>query len=163
MKISRVILSGVLGAVLVYAVVRLTGAFASVPSDLCQLLGSSITGAGSAWTWLLGAVGQLVLGVVASIVYAAIFESVTQRAGALIGLLVGLAHVALAGLAIGFLPSRRLLEAGVAPPGAFMEYRGVAIMVAFAIAHLAFGLLIGALYGRPRHVVTVRAVVWREA
>jgi hypothetical protein len=162
-KVSRAILPGVVGAVLVYAIVRLAGVLANSPSDLCQLLGSSVTAAGGLWAWLLGAVAQLVLGIVASLVYAAIFEWVTQRAGALIGVLIAIAHAVAAGLAIGFLPAGRLIAAGVAPPGAFMEYRGIALVSAFVIAHLAFGMLIGAMYGRPRHAAATPTVVWREA
>ena len=163
MKFSRVVIAGVLGAVLVYAIVRVTGALTSMPADLCELLGSSITAADSVWTWLLGGVVQLALGIVSSFVYAAIFEWVTQRAGAAVGLLVGIAHVVVAGVATGFLPAGRLIEAGLAPPGAFMEYRGILVVVAFAVAHLAFGMTVGALYGRPLHKINARRTVWREA
>ncbi|HKN65153.1 MAG TPA: hypothetical protein VJW73_02695 [Gemmatimonadaceae bacterium] len=163
MKLSRAVVSGVLGAVLVYVIVRVAGALASEPSDLCTLLGSSLTGTDNMWTWLLGATAQLVLGIVASLVYASIFEWVTQRAGAPIGLLVALVHVVVAGIGTGFLPAGRLIEAGLAPPGAFMEYRGIAVASAFVIAHLAFGMIIGALYGRPRQKIRTPRTVWREA
>lgn len=163
MKLSRVVLAGVIGAVLVYAIVRVAGALTSMPADLCELLGSSITSTDSVWTWLLGGVVRLALGIVASFVYACIFEWVTQRAGAAIGLIVGFAHVVVAGVAIGFLPAGRLIDAGLAPPGAFMEYRGIAVVVAFVVAHLAFGVTIGALYGRPRHEISTRRTIWREA
>lgn len=163
MKFSRVVLAGVIGAVLVYAMVRVAGALTSMPADLCELLGSSITSTVSVWAWLLGGVAQLVLGIVASFVYASIFEWVTQRAGAPIGLIVSLAHAVVAGVSIGFLPAGRLIGAGLAPPGAFMEYRGSVVVVAFVVAHLAFGTTIGALYGRPRHEISTRRTVWREA
>jgi len=162
MKFSRALLSGLLGAMLVYVIVLVAGALAGSHADLCGLLGSSVTGAADSWTWLLGALGQLALGVVVAIVYGAIFEWVTQRAGAAVGFIIALAHAIVAGLAVGFLPAGHLIEANIAPPGAFMEYRGTAVVGAFVIAHLVFGTIVGTLYGRPRHTVATRVIVWRQ-
>jgi hypothetical protein len=126
-------------------------------------LGASITGSANAASWILGAVGQLVLGAVSAVVYAAIFEWVTRRAGAVVGFAVGLAHVVVAGIATGFLPAERLLDASIQPPAAFLEYRGLAALIAFVVAHLVFGTLVGAIYGQHvRHAVREHQVVWRD-
>jgi len=143
-------------------IVRLGGRLAGHDADLCALLGASIAAHRGIWPWLLGAALQLVIGIVVAIVYAAIFEWVTRRAGGVVGFIVGLGHTVIAGLAVGFLPAARLIEAATAPPGAFMEYRGPLVVVAFMIAHLAFGIIIGFLYGRPRHALIAPPVVWHE-
>jgi len=162
MKIPRAVAAGVLGTVVVIAVVWLGGLASRQDADICALLGASVTEVRDAWTWVLGLALQLVIGIVAAIVYAAIFEWVTRRAGVLVGFIVAVGHAVIAGLAVGFLPAARLIEAATTPPGAFMEYRGPLVVVAFVIAHLAFGTIIGLLYGRPRHAVVARRVVWHE-
>lgn len=162
MKLLRAVAAGILGAVLVYLIVLASGVLSSRYADLCLLSGASLTGELGPGTWLIGAAGQLVVAVVAAIVYAVIFEWVTRRAGPVVGFIVALGHVVVAGIAVGFMPAGRLLAADVAPPGAFMEYRGLLVVGGFILAHLAFGTLVGVLYGRPRHRADVPAVVWRD-
>jgi hypothetical protein len=161
MKITRVVLSGVLGAVIVYAIVFVSGRLSHSATDLCVLSGSSITGDTGGWTWVLGAFAQIVIAIAAALVYGSIFEWVTLRAGAVVGLIIGIAHLVVAGIAVGFLPASGLIRAGVAPPGGFMEYRGPIVVIAFCVAHLVFGSILGALYGAPRHQLP-RAAVWRD-
>jgi hypothetical protein len=160
MRIRRAVLAGLLGAAIVYVIVWSAGRLARQPADLCLLLGGSVTADDGAATWMLGAIGQLVIGMIAALVYAAIFEWVTQRAGAIVGLVVALGHVVVAGIATGFLPARQLIDAGIDPPGAFLEYRGVVVVAAFVLAHVLFGTLIGALYGRVRHTIVAQRGVW---
>lgn len=162
MKLTRAIGAGLIGAVLVWVIVLVGGMISKNHADLCLLLGASITGSADAASWITGAVGQLVLGAVSGVVYAAIFEWVTRRAGAVVGFVVGLAHVVVAGIATGFLPAQRLLDASIQPPAAFLEYRGLAALIAFIIAHLAFGTFVGAVYGRVLHGVARSRTIWRE-
>jgi hypothetical protein len=152
----------VLGAVLVWVIVLAATMIVGDTCDLCLVLGASITGSADMWSWLLGAFGQLLVGAMAGVVYAAVFEWATRRAGALVGFIVGLAHVTVAGIATGFLPAERLFAASLQPPGAFFEYRGLVALIAFIIAHLAFGVSVGAMYGRVRHAVTNPRLVWRD-
>lgn len=162
MKSLRVVLASTLGAIVVVAIVFAAGVANGHRADLCQLVGSSITGSMDAWSWTIGALVQLLIAVIAGIVYAGIFEWVTSRAGAAIGAVVALGHVVFAGLAVGFLPATRLIDASIAPPGAFMEYRGGLVVLAFVAAHVAFGAIVGALYGRPCHARAVPVVAWRD-
>jgi hypothetical protein len=162
MKLRRAIAAGVLGAVLVYLIVLAAATLSSSHADLCLLIGASITGRLGGWSWLIGAVGQLIVAMVAAIVYAAIFEWVTRRGGAIVGFIIALGHVVVAGIAVGFMPTSRLIAADMAPPGAFMEYRGLLVIAAFILAHLAFGTSVGMLYGRTRHRTEVPVVVWRD-
>lgn len=162
MKLTRAIVAGLIGAVIVWIIVLVGGMISKRHADLCLLLGASITGSADVASWIAGAVGQLVLGAVSGIVYAAIFEWVTRRAGAVTGFVVGLAHVVVAGIATGFLPAQRLLDASIQPPAAFLEYRGLAALIAFIVAHLVFGTFVGAVYGRVLHAVVPSLAVWRD-
>jgi hypothetical protein len=55
-----------------------------------------------------------------------------------------------------------LIDAGIGPPGAFMEYRGPWVLVSFVLAHLVFGTLVGKLYGRAQHAPATAGYRWRE-
>lgn len=137
---------------------RVTGSMA----DLCALAGAVITGRDDALAWVVGGAAQLLVAVIAALAYAAVFEWVTRRGGALIGFAVAIPHAVVAGLVVGFLPVARMLDAGITPPGAFLEYRGAWTVAAFILAHLVFGVAVGALYGKARHAVTVQSAVWLD-
>ncbi len=162
MRFWRTIIAGIAAGALAIAIVGGAGWLSGVDADLCMLLGAVVTGDTGTTTWLVGGLGQLLVAVVAAIIYAIIFEWVTRRAGAVIGVLIAIPHVVVAGLAVGFLSGSRLLEAGILPPGAFMEYRGAVVLVGFVLAHLVFGTLVGASYGRTRHVVPATMTIWHD-
>jgi hypothetical protein len=162
MKIWRAVAAGLVGGVLAIAIVRGAAALSGGEGDLCALLGAVVTGEIGTAPWIAGCVAQLAAAVVAAIAYAAIFEWIVMRAGALTGALIAVPHCVCAGLAMGFLPASRLLDAGIMPPGAFMEYRGMAVLAAFIVAHLAFGTAVGAMYGDTRHGVRVTTLAWHD-
>ncbi len=162
MRIWRTILAGLLGGLLAIAIVRGAAWLSGADGDLCALLAAAITGETGTAAWIVGFAAQLMVAVVAAIGYAAIFEWVTMRAGGLIGVLIAIPHVAVAGLSVGFLPASRLLHAGLMPPGAFMEYRGAVVIAGFVLAHLVFGTVVGAFYGGTRHVVSAMIPAWNN-
>lgn len=162
MKLWRAIVVGLGAGVLAIVVIRLAGWLAGSDGDLCALVGVAVTGRTDTTSWLIGCAVQLGVAIVAAIVYAGIFEWVTRRAGALVGLVVAVPHVVIAGLSVGFLPGVRLFDAGVLPPGAFLEYRGIIALCGFIAAHLLFGVVVGQLYGRTRHAVPASSPSWRE-
>ncbi len=147
MKISRAIVAGVVGGALVLAVVGLAGRLGGSHADLCALTGVILTGRADAVGWLAGCAAQLAVAVTAALVYAALFEHVTRRGGALVGVAIAVPHATVAGLAVGLLPVARLNDAGITPPGMFLEHRGVWMVAAFVLAHLLFGTMVGLLYG----------------
>lgn len=151
MKNARVFVAAIAGVVLVLAAVYVAGWLTGSDGDLCALSGVILTGREDALGWIAGAGAQIIVAVISGYVYAAIFEWVTRRAGLLIGLAIGIAHAIVAGLGVGFLPAARLIEAGIAPPGAFMEYRGAWVVATFVLAHIAFGALMGTWYGATVH------------
>lgn len=162
MKLTRTLVIGVLGAIIAVAIERLAGLVAGRDADLCRLVGAALTGTTDTTSMLLGCAAQLVVAVISAYIYAAIFEFATRRAGALVGFVIGLGHVTVAGLVVGFLPGEQLMNAGIMPPGAFMEYRGVIVLVGFLLAHLAFGTFVGATYGATVHAASAAAPNWRE-
>jgi hypothetical protein len=162
MKLWRAVGIGVLGDAIVMAVVWLGGRMGGTSADLAGLTAACATGRADGSAWLLGLVLQLVLGACAALVYAALFEWLFERAGAWLGLAVAVPHAVIAGLIVGFLPADRLMAAGVMPPGAFYEFRGGWCIVAFVVAHLAFGWLVGAAYGATRHAVRGAPRTWFE-
>jgi hypothetical protein len=162
MKLTRTLVIGVLGAILAVGIERIAGWVAGRDADLCRLAGVVLTGNASTTSMLLGCAAQLVVAMISACVYAVLFEWATRRAGALIGFVIGLGHVIVAGLVVGFMPGERLMNAGIMPPGAFMEYRGVIVLVGFLVAHLAFGTFVGAAYGATVHAASPAAPRWRE-
>lgn len=162
MKIGRAIVAGIVGCIVVIVALIVVGWIAGTDADLCRLGGVILTGRLDAVGWLAGAVAQLVIAIIAALVYAAIFEFVTRRAGPLIGLAIAVPHVIVAGLAMGFIPASPLIDAGIGPPGAFMEYRGPWVIATFVLAHLVFGALVGRLYGSVRHAPATARYVWKE-
>ncbi|MFI5243220.1 MAG: hypothetical protein ACHQRL_09440, partial [Gemmatimonadales bacterium] len=154
--------AGIAGGIFVVLAVRVAGWLTGAAGDLCALGGVILTGREDAAGWIAGAVAQLIIAVIAALVYAAIFEHATRRAGALIGLAIGVPHAVLAGLALGFIPVSRLLDAGISPPGAFMEYRGWCVTATFVLAHIAFGTLMGWSYGSTGHGPSASPYRWQD-
>jgi uncharacterized membrane protein len=162
MRISRVLLSGVVGCIVAVAIMVLAARLSGSAVDICTLTGALVIGRTDALGWAVGFIVQLTIAVIAAFVYAGIFEWVTRRAGALIGLAIAVPHVVIAGLSIGFVPAAPLIAHNVAPAGAFLEYEGGPAIVAFVCAHLAFGAVVGSLYGKTRHTIPANRREWRN-
>jgi hypothetical protein len=162
MKIRRAVVAGLVGGVVATAVIALAGWSSRSDGDLSALFGAVISGRDDWLGWIAGSAVQLVVAIVAALMYAAVFEWVTRRSGALVGLAIAAAHVVVAGLMVGFVPAKAVIADGLTPPGAFLEYRGGLAIVAFICAHLAFGAIVGALYGKPRHTVAAAERVWLD-
>jgi len=146
-KLRRTFVIGVLGALLAVAVERASGWLAVQDANLCRLVGAVLTGRSTTAAMLLGCAGQFVVALIAAYIYAFLFEHVFHRAGVLAGLLVGVAHVIVAGIAVGLMPVGQLQHADIVPPGAFMRQRGTIVLIGFLLAHLSFGAFVGSRYG----------------
>jgi uncharacterized membrane protein len=151
MKLGRAMGAGIAGGIVVVTAIAAAGWATDTDADLCALAGVILTGRQDGIGWLAGAAAQLLLALVFGIMYAAIFEFATRRSGPLTGFAIAVPHAIAAGLAIGFVPVSRLIDVGILPPGAFMEYRGAWVVATFVLAHIAFGVLVGSLYGRIQH------------
>jgi uncharacterized membrane protein len=162
MRVSRVFLSGMIGCIVAVAIMVAAARLSGSAADICTLTGAVAIGRTEALGWFVGFIVQLVIAVIAAFVYACIFEWVTRRAGPLIGLAIAVPHVVIAGLSIGFLPAAPLIAHGIAPAAAFLEYDGGWTVVGFVCAHLAFGFLVGSLYGKTRHAIPANRREWRN-
>ena len=162
MKLRRAIIAGVVGGIVVIIIMAIAGAISGADADLSALGGAVIIGREGAGSWLIGCVAQIVVAIVAALAYAAIFEWVVRRGGPIVGFVVALGHVVIAGIAVGFLPVSGMLSVGMSPPGAFLEYRGPWVIGAFVFAHLAFGTIVGAIYGKSVHRASPPPAKWRE-
>jgi hypothetical protein len=162
MKLARAIGSGLLGGG-VAGVVFCAGIWPlHANSDVVALFGVMIVSGGGVVAWLIGCMVQLVVAAIVGVIYAVVFEWVTRRSGALVGLLIAIPHLVVAGLAMGFIPMGGG-ELGVGHPGAFLEYRGALAIVVFVIAHLLYGITVGVAYGRPRHALPAeRPLTWED-
>lgn len=162
MKFRRAVLAGFVGGGVVILAMAIAGSLSGTDSDLCVLAGTAITGRSGAMSWLIGCLSQVVVAIIAALVYAAVFEWIVRKAGALVGLAIAVPHAVIAGIVIGFLPVRGMVDAGVSAPGAFLEYRGWAVIVTFVLAHFVFGAIVGAMYGATLHRIPSARPAWRD-
>jgi hypothetical protein len=160
MKLGRAVMAGCVGGALALLIIDIASWTWNADADLCAWFGVMIVG-DRPGGWVAGCIAQLGIAIIAALFYAAVFEFVTCRAGAILGLVIAVPHVIIAGLAVGFIPVPHAAR-DFGPPGAFLEYRGIWIVIAFIVAHLVFGAVVGALYGQTRRAVPATRRVWRD-
>jgi len=153
---------GVLAAVLYTAMAMMPR---HMKMNLFMLLGSMVLPVGVG-AFVMGAMVHAVMSAVFGLVHAAVFSIAgIESSHAAWGLLFGLAHWAIAGMALGMLPlvhprvrysGRRLVPAAgtnphpqelLDPPGAFALGYPPLTVAGFLMLHLMFGAVFGALYG----------------
>lgn len=151
---------GFVGGVLAGAATSLLAACAralGVPLDLELMLGSALTEHVGVLTWLLGFVVYHLISGLAGFVYA-IAMVLLRRTGALVGAGLGVVHVVVDGVALGWLgEAHPLMPALLAAPGPFYATAGVAGVVVFVLAHLGFGALVGLALAPARAAVAAPA------
>lgn len=157
----RAIISGAVAGVVVIVIMSLLAPLAGVDADLCVPIGAAL--GFQNYMVAAGCVAQIVIGAIAGIVYAFVFEYVTGRAGWWVGVLIGIGHACIAGLGVGYLFVYRPPVEGVSVPGGFMLFRGVWAAAILVVAHIIFGAIVGASYGRAIHNVQSEPLVWRDA
>ena len=147
MNIRKAFIAGVIataGMVLIMAMARALGACADMPMVIGTMPGNSPSGV----AWLMGFAVMLVGGGIGGIAYAATFESLTRKADAMTGILVALVPMVVEGLWLGFMDRMHpLVPKMIQSPGFFMSNHGSMGVIAFIVAHLAFGAIVGSLYG----------------
>jgi predicted outer membrane lipoprotein len=153
MKLIKAMLGGVIGATTISVVTAGLRA-AGVPINFELMLGSLFTESTSFGAWLLGLVLHLIVGSAFGVVYALIFEHGLYRASWGLGMVVSLAHLALAGFALAGVPVLHPLVPGALPaPGPMMLGYGTIGLVTFVVLHLMFGAIVGGFYGSTREGV----------
>ncbi|MDI1449154.1 hypothetical protein [Polyangium sp. 6x1] len=147
MKVGKAFFAGIVGGAamtLILAAARAAGASA----DMAQVLGTLPGNAPSSLSWFVGFLVTILISGLIGIAYGAVFETITRSAGVAAGLKVSLVHLVLAGIFVGLVGVMHpLVPELVAAPGFFMSRYGGLGILSFVAAHLAFGAIVGGLYG----------------
>lgn len=138
----------------IFPFAMLTGRIAELTDfNLILITGSMVTGALNAWSYVLGLVIYFAVSGVIALIYAAAFERVTYRANMALGAGFGLVHLLAGGAVMGFLPAihpllslRPLPYESLLSPGFFAMNYGSPTVIAFALLHLLYGAIVGAIY-----------------
>lgn len=153
MRPGKAILYGVLGAAaisVVSAILRALG----LPLSIEIYLGTITGAAPSAATFALGLVLHLALGGAFGLLYGFLFERVWDHGGAPTGMLLSILHAGLIGMLLGLSPHvHPLVPERLADPGPYFSHLGSMGVVAFFLAHVLYGAIVGAGYG---HVAAER-------
>lgn len=149
MKTSKAVIAGIIGAVAMTAIMWMGRTLMGMPANLEMMLGTMFGGPPGPMKWALGFAMHLMAGVAFALIYAAIFEKVTHRAGALVGAGIGVAHTIFSGLMLGAIPMMHpLIPEQMPAPGMFMSNVPMGV-IAFFMLHIIFGAIVGGMYGPP--------------
>lgn len=147
MNVGKAFIAGIIaGAVMIFimAITRALDAGADMPMMIGTMPGGSPEGA----AWLVGFIVLLLGSGIGGIAYGATFEALTRKADVMTGVLVALVPMAIQGLMLGLIDKMHpLMPKIMQAPGFFMSNYGVMGVIGFVATHLAFGAVVGALYG----------------
>lgn len=147
MKTTKAIIAGLVGAVAMTAIMWMGRTFMGMPANLEMMLGTMFGGSPGPMKWALGFAIHLSAGVVFALIYAAIFEKVTNRSGWLVGAGIGIAHTIFSGLMMGAVPIMHpLIPEQMPAPGMFMANVPMGV-IAFFMLHIIYGSVVGGMYG----------------
>ncbi|MCH8051067.1 MAG: hypothetical protein IIC86_03505 [Chloroflexi bacterium] len=117
--------------------------------NLFAMLGTMVLPAGAA-AFVMGGMVHAVMSIVFGLVHGAVFAATDIDSGeAVWGLLFGLVHWVIVGMALGMLPlmHRGIRDGEIDAPGFYaLNYPPMTVM-GFLMLHLVFGVIVGALYG----------------
>ena len=147
MKIFRAVFAGILGALamsLTMFLLRLNG----INVNLEAILGSIFPPPAWLSPWAQGILIHFTVGIVAGLVYAALFEMAVQKSGPVVGAGLGLCHGLLAGLMMSGIPAMNPLTLDMSAPRPFLQGLSYGPFV-FLLLHILFGAVVGTAYGSP--------------
>jgi hypothetical protein len=163
MKTRRAIVAGLVGGVAMTVLAWLVRQ-AGLQMNAEMMLGSMVSSAPGATTWLIGFVIHLMISALIALIYAWGFERVTHRAGAGIGLGFAVIHVIIAGIVMAIIPAiHPMIPEQMPAPGAFMANMGGVFVALFVAEHLLYGGIVGGLYGPVEHRAAGRPAAAADA
>jgi len=134
------------GWAVMVALVILLRAVNATELNLSMIVGSLFTGQVSSGTWVLGFVLGLVISGLIALIYAAAFEGM-RKSNWWLGLIGGAIHAAIGGLFFGWMSSfHPAMPDLITPPGAYAANYGTVTVLAFIVAHLIYGMIVGGMY-----------------
>lgn len=148
MKTGKAFLGGMIGAVVMSAILWIARNWLGIPAHMEMMLGTMVVSTPALTAWLVGFGIHVLIGGVLALIYAWGFEHVTHRAGWMVGLGFGLIHATISGLGMAMVPAiHPMIPERMPAPGAFMANLGAIGIVAEYALHAVYGAIIGALYG----------------
>jgi hypothetical protein len=153
MHARRAIAYGLLGGgaiSLVSAGLRLLG----LPIGIEMLLGTSVGLPPGLPAFAVGLAMHLAIGGAFGLLYGWLFERVWMHGGASTGMILGVVHAALIGMAVGLTPRfHPLVPERLPDPGPFFANAGTFGVLTFFGVHILYGAIVGHGYG---HVAAER-------
>ncbi|HSO34155.1 MAG TPA: hypothetical protein VLT33_16585 [Labilithrix sp.] len=150
MRAQRAVVFGVVGALAISAfslVLRRLG----IPIRLELLLGTSFGLRPSMPAFAVGLAMHLAIGGAFGLLYGWLFETVWKHGGASTGMILGVIHAALIGMAVGLTPSfHPLVPQQLPDPGPFFANAGAWGVITFFAVHVLYGAIVGRGYGHVR-------------
>lgn len=153
MLVRRAITYGVLGAAAI-SVVSAGMRTVGVPIRLELLLGTLLGIQPGASAFVVGLAMHLAIGGAFGLLYGWLFETVWDHGGAGVGMILGVVHASLIGMAVGLTPQfHPMVPELIADPGPFFANVGTLGVMTFFGAHIVYGAIVGHGYG---HVASER-------
>ncbi len=165
MKFGKAFIAGVIGAVVMTALMFMGRVMGMTAMNLEMALGSMMTQTVSSTSWILGLVLHLMVGGLIALIYGFGFEYIAHKAGWLTGVGFAIVHAIVSGIAMGMIGMMHPLmvvaqpvsEGRLLAPGFFASNFGMMTVGAFIMLHLVYGAIVGVLYGPVRSPGTVEA------
>jgi hypothetical protein len=144
MNIIGAIVAGLIGTVVLSALMRMGPMMGMPKMEIPQVLGGMLPGG-----TLTGWVAHFMIGVMWAIIFAALWSAGIGSAGALWGLIFGVGAFVVAGLAMPMmLTMHPQVKTGTMPNvGILMSGTGMMGMMGSLMGHAVFGLVVGLIYG----------------
>jgi hypothetical protein len=144
MNIIGAIVAGLIGTVVLSALMRMGPMMGMPKMEIPQVLGGMLPGG-----TLTGWVAHFMIGVMWAIIFAVLWSAGIGSAGALWGLIFGVGAFVVAGLAMPMmLTMHPQVKTGTMPNvGILMSGTGMMGMMGSLMGHAVFGLVVGLIYG----------------
>lgn len=153
MRAKRALVFGILGACAVSVLSAMVRA-AGVPIRLEMILGTMFGWPPSPRAFVLGLAVHLAIGGAFGLLYGWLMETVWDHGGAFMGMILGVLHASLIGMALGLTPQwHPMVPERIADPGPYFANLGVVGVVCFFLVHVVYGAIVGHGYG---HVAAER-------
>lgn len=144
-RAARAFLAGLAGGTVMSLAVVAAARAVGLLAGLEVMANAALGGPAGSTRWLAALGIHLAISGAIGLLYAAGFERLTRRAGWRVGLAFSVVHALVAGLLLGLAPPP--VAEMLPSPGPFMSNLGAAAVAAFVALHLAYGAIVGALYG----------------
>ncbi len=150
MDVGMAIVAGLIGGAAMSVVLYMGIALmpAQMRMNLFLMLGTMMVFRGGMAAYVMGAMVHAVMSIVFGLIHIGVLSALGVEGGVGIGLLFGLVHWAVVGMAFGMIrPMHQLMRSGeMEAPGFFALSYPMATAAGFLMLHLLYGLLVSVVY-----------------